>query len=252
MASTESNVHLSRISTQWDLLFQAHHGQQDAKFEAQRVLLQRYCGAVYRYLLASVHRPDAAEELSQEFALRFLRGDFRGANPERGRFRDFLKTALYHLVVDYRRCQQKQPLPLPSDSFPVADADSAAEAIDEEFDHHWRQELLDRTWESLEKVQEETGSLYFVVLRWRAENPETPAKQLVEQLGATRAATVTETGIRQILHRAREKFADLLLDEVARSLQTAAPDTEQVEQELIDLELLAYCRPALERWTRHR
>ncbi len=41
------------------------------------------------------------------------------------------------------------------------------------------------------------------------------------------------------------KFADFLLQEVARSLQTSERD--RLEQELIDLELLAYCRPALER-----
>jgi hypothetical protein len=40
-------------------------------------------------------------------------------------------------------------------------------------------------------------------------------------------------------------FGDLLLAEVAESLVEATPD--DVEEELIDLELLEYCRPALER-----
>ena len=35
-----------------------------------------------------------AEELFQEFALRMLRGDFRRAEPLRGRFRDYLKTVI--------------------------------------------------------------------------------------------------------------------------------------------------------------
>ena len=52
-------------------------------------------------------------------------------------------------------------------------------------------------------------------------------------------------GVRQTLHRARERFADLLLDEVIQSLDH--PDAERLEQELIDLALLEYCRPALER-----
>jgi hypothetical protein len=51
--------------------------------------------------------------------------------------------------------------------------------------------------------------------------------------------------VRQTLHRAREKFAVLLLDEVARSLQT--DDLDRIEQELIDLGLQSYCRSALTR-----
>src|SRR3712207_7176976 len=48
----------------------------------------------------------AAEELLQEFAVRFLRGDFRRADPQRGRFRDYVKTALIHLVIDHQRAEQ--------------------------------------------------------------------------------------------------------------------------------------------------
>jgi hypothetical protein len=47
------------------------------------------------------------------------------------------------------------------------------------------------------------------------------------------------------LHRAREKFAVLLLDEVRNSLESQDP--EQLEQELLELRLFEYCRPALAR-----
>jgi hypothetical protein len=46
-----------------------------------------------------------------------------------------------------------------------------------------------------------------------------------------------------VLHRARKKFAELLVAEVARSLQTPGP--EALEQELCALDLLGYCRSAL-------
>jgi hypothetical protein len=54
--------------------------------------------------------------------------------------------------------------------------------------------------------------------------------------------------VRQALHRAREKFADLLLDEVAQTLD--APTTEQLEEEVLTLGLHIYCQPALQRWSR--
>ena len=59
--------------------------------------------------------------------------------------------------------------------------------------------------------------------------------------------TDRSTTVRKLLHRARKLFADLLVEEVARSLGT--PDAEPLEQELMDLDLLEYCRSALERIT---
>jgi hypothetical protein len=52
--------------------------------------------------------------------------------------------------------------------------------------------------------------------------------------------------VRQTLRRARDKFADLLLDEVAQTLRQ--PTVDQLGQELADLELLQYCQPALDRY----
>src|SRR5262245_60046473 len=100
MPENQTPQPLINISTQWSLIFQAHHGQRDTAPEAQRQLLLRSCGAVYGYLLKALRDPDAAAEQSQEFALRFVRGDFKRADPQRGRFRDFLRTVLYHLIVD--------------------------------------------------------------------------------------------------------------------------------------------------------
>src|SRR5262245_30429433 len=103
---------LSRISTLWTVLFEAHREPGEAAAEAQRALMRRYSGAVYRYLLGAVRDEDAAGDLAQEFAVRFLKGDFRRADPERGRFRDYLKRALVHLVTDHHRRRQKWPRPL--------------------------------------------------------------------------------------------------------------------------------------------
>ena len=67
----------------------------------------------------------------------------------------------------------------------------------------------------------------------------------LEVRSCRRGRPFTAAGVRQTLHRAREKFAGLLLDEITHSLED--PTTEQLEQELVELGLLDYCRPALER-----
>ena len=92
MDSENVKHHLSQIETHWTAVFQAHQGRSAEAAEAQAELVLRYGGAVHRYLLASLRDVDAADELSQEFALRFLRGDFKNADPGKGRFRDFLEA----------------------------------------------------------------------------------------------------------------------------------------------------------------
>ena len=68
-------------------------------------------------------------------------------------------------------------------------------------------------------------------------------QQLAAQVGAQLGKPLTGEGWRQLLHRARRRFAELLVDEVARSLETAEP--EQIAEELIDLGLMSYCRAAV-------
>jgi RNA polymerase sigma-70 factor (ECF subfamily) len=233
---------LSELKTEWTLLFRAHGGLAGAA-AATRELLLRYYGAAYRYLLGTVRDAAAAEELTQEFAVRFLRGDFQRADPGRGRFRDYLKTALRHLVQDYWRRQKKEP-PLPFDSGLAEGAESAApDDPDPQFLEKWREELLAQAWEALRAEQERTGSPYHTLLRWRADEPEARSAELAGRLRAQRGGHLTEAGVRQLLHRARQRFADLLVDEVAHSLPGCTP--AELEQELIDLGLLEYCRAAL-------
>ena len=93
MELDRDNPHLSRITTEWDMVFQAHKGPPEEVTAAQTALMMRYAGAIHRYLLRGLGDPDAAGELDQEFALKFLRGDFHRADPARGRFRDFIKRA---------------------------------------------------------------------------------------------------------------------------------------------------------------
>jgi RNA polymerase sigma-70 factor (ECF subfamily) len=229
------NARLTSISTQWTKLFAAHEGQGGAAAAAQRELLLRYYGAVYRYLLGTLRDPAAAEELAQEFAVRFLRGDFKRADPQRGRFRDFVKTALRHLAQDHWRKQERAPVQLPSAG--PGDLD----VFDQPFLDGWREELLAQTWAALAEVERQSGQPYHAVLRGKAAGVR--SAQVAARLSAEWRKPFTEEGVRQVLHRARKKFAELLVQEVARSLQTSDP--EDLERELIELGLLDYCKSAL-------
>jgi RNA polymerase sigma-70 factor (ECF subfamily) len=99
---------------------------------------------------------------------------------------------------------------------------------------------LARAWEALAEAQ----PIYYAVLRFRAVHPELHAPQLASELSGQLGKTFSTAGMRQTLHRARERFAQLLIDEVAQSLEP--PSMEQIAEELRELNLFAYCQPVLE------
>src|SRR5262249_22528389 len=161
-----------------------------------------------------------------------VRGDFRGAAAERGRFRDYVKTALSHLVTDHQRQRQKWHQPLhPQGPEPVAPAQSSADS-DADFLASWREQLLESSWEALR----ERSPAYHAVLRLRVQQPEITSAQMAEQLTGQTGEPHNAAWVRKTLQRAHDKYADLLLEEVAQSLSVTT--AEALRQELRHLDLL--------------
>ena len=104
-----------------------------------------------------------------------------------------------------------------------------------DFSDSWRDELLARTWGALAHLDKQTGSLYFTMLDYRTPHPDVDSGAMAVQLAKNLNKPLTAAAVRQTIHRARDKFADLLLDEVARSLQSDS--LNEVESEIIDLGL---------------
>jgi RNA polymerase sigma-70 factor (ECF subfamily) len=221
---------LSGISTMWTVLRQAHGGPPDAATAAKQLLLERYGGAVRRYLMGLLRDTHAADDLTQEFAVLVVAGKFRAADPSKGRFRNYVKTTLFHLVGAHVRGRKRVPESVaPDDGVLAGLADDNDEGA---FAENWRAEILARTWRALA----DANSNYHALLRLRAEHPDASSDTLAELAGGA----TTAANIRQTLKRAREQFADLLREEVAHSLDDPTP--EAVDEELAELDLLKYVR----------
>jgi len=228
--------HISRISTMWSVL-RAAHGDGSQKQAAQALLVECYGPAVRRYLKTLTRNEHTTDELWQRFMLKLMSGAFRNVAPEKGRFRSYVKVTLFHLVSEEFKHQRKNPVHLPDHNEP-APAGTTLPPDEERFEQYWRQQLLDRTWDALQDAQPR----YYAVLKLRTSHPDESIEALSEMMSAEGDA-MTSTAFRKVLSRARERFAGLLLDEVARSVDPPTP--ERVESELADLGLLAYCRPVL-------
>ena len=101
---------LANMATQWSVILRAAQEQGDAAAAARGALLLRYHEAVLRYLRAQLRDEHAAWQVYSNFAVRILQVDrfLQRADPGRGRFRDYLKTILRHMVSDYYREQHRE------------------------------------------------------------------------------------------------------------------------------------------------
>ncbi len=247
MDQPDQDQPLQEIETAWSDVLLAHLSGEEAHTARARLVL-RYIGAVRRYMARVLRDGDAAAELAQEFAVRVLRGDFRRADPSRGRFRDFVRTAALNLVHDYRRrCKTRPPTRSVEASEPVAPQVESDE-LDAVFLRSWRSELFGRTMAALAEYQRRTGRTYHDIISLRSSNPELTSAQMAALVSAQSGKPVSDVWVRQTLRRARECLADLLLDEVSCSLENAS--VEELEQELISLDLLDYCYEGLRRRAR--
>lgn len=242
--------HLSRISTIWTVVRQAHGERASQVNAAQQRLIDRYSGAVYRYLMAVLRDVDSADEVFQEFALRLVRGGFRNADQRRGRFRDYVKVSIIRLVTDHHRRRQrdaKRDAAIPVEADWEGPTSSPTAGAEDAFAASCREEFLGRAWRALRKSDEQTKQHLFAVLNYRSQRPDAPSQAVADEL--TRelqlAKPLTAAGVRKTLERARTRFADLLLEEVLQTLDS--PTKETLEEELIDLGLHEYCGQALKR-----
>jgi len=239
MAANEKR--LSQFVARWAHLLKAHGESPATRHAAQGELLPRYRAPVYRYLRDLVQDDTTAEELYQEFAIRFVRGDFGHADAPRGRFRDYLQSALFHFAKEHAVSARGGFRPLAGEV--VLTAGGSDSDQDRRFLHHWRSELLNRTWAALEEASKAHGDRFHEVLRMKSDDPSRASTIIAAELTRRHGGEHTAGEVRQTLHRAREKFAELLRAEVAASLPTN--DAAQVEAELTELGLLVYCPPTV-------
>ena len=228
---------LSNISTNWDELLAAHDevSLDQKAAELRGALLRRYSSCAYQYILGATKSHHAAEDLSQEFALRFVRGDFRNANPKQGRFRDYLKMSLRNLVTDFFR---SKPSDVEIGKLGTQLPAVTLESLESTFAQQWRERMLSIVWNSLKEFEAGKQTQYYSVLFLRTEHADSSSEQLAKLFSEQTGKTVTADWVRQTLRRARRKFSDLLVEEVGKTLHSNS--RQEIRDELAELGLKKY------------
>lgn len=228
------SLNLGNIQTQWSMLRNAHQsGDGDANAaQARESLVMRYAPAIRKFVGVVVRDDHLVDELAQDVLVRMLKGDFSGADPDRGRFRDLLKTAIRnmarnHWAKENRRTSVDYDLNL------VDDANTQDE--DQLWNSQWTETILTIAWERLKSWSEAADSVAYDVLQLRSQYPKESSTELAERLSESTGTEITAATTRQQLRRARVRFAQYLVDEIADGL--ADPTPENLSDELKSLGL---------------
>jgi RNA polymerase sigma factor (sigma-70 family) len=222
-------------TTQWSLIVAAADRSSEQCRAALEDLCQAYWYPVYAFIRRRGHSAEDACDLAQEFFATLLdKGYLADADPERGRFRAFLVTAVSRFVskqrekaAAHKRGGGKRPLSLDFESGEARYLREPAHDWTPQriFERRWALTLLDRTLTALRKEHADSGklALFEAMKVFLVGESGIPAlREVAAQLG------MTEGSIKVAIHRLRQKYRDRLRAEIA---QTVAAD-EDVDDEL--------------------
>src|SRR4051812_31898900 len=134
--ATQGVGNLDLITTHWSALR-----------DGNRFLL-RYAQAVRGYLLALLGDADDADDVAHDFFVRVVERGFERADPDRGRFRDYLKIAVRNAGLSHLRRKQRRPRTVDGLEHTLAGPESAA---NREWLREWQACVLERAWRALER-----------------------------------------------------------------------------------------------------
>ncbi len=225
-------------TTRWSCVVAAKDLAAPEAREALASLCDAYWYPIYAYVRRQGHGPEAAQDLTQEFFTYVLEQDlFAKADPTRGRFRTFLRTVCANQLASHRNRENARKrgggqLVL---SIDARDAEGryarepshnlTAERI---FDRSWALTLLVRVLDGLRREYDNAGrAATFEELRAAlTRSPDSaPYAMIAERLNTTEGA------VRVAVHRLRRRYAVLLRQEIAATVD--GPD--EVDDEIRSL-----------------
>jgi RNA polymerase sigma-70 factor (ECF subfamily) len=225
-------------TTHWSVVLEAQ-GHSPAAHEALEKLCRTYWRPVYSFVRRQGARPEEAEDLPQGFfALLLERRDFDAVRKEKGRLRSYLLMSLKHFLTNERsravaikRGEGQRLIPL--DQFreggPVGFEPADTSTADQIYERRWAWALMEQVMRRLGDEYQTAGN---AVLFERLKTVLTDEADRPSQAQIARELAMTENAVNQAFHRLRERYRQLLRQEIAHTVM-APGDIEDELRHLI-------------------
>jgi RNA polymerase sigma-70 factor (ECF subfamily) len=227
-------------TTRWSMVLCADPANVDQKgSDALAQLCRIYWRPIFAFICRRGYPVSDAQDLTQDFFVMVLEGNFlKLAAPHRGRFRSLLLKSLENFLVDAseKRHAQKRGGKVEFVSWEdwMAEAPSqfsiptqTLEKLSPErvFDLRWAATIVERALRRLREECESRGRrrLFDLISCYL-----TIDRQDISYATIAQKVGVGETEVKRLLHRMRQRYRDLLRDEVAHTVD----DREDVDAEI--------------------
>ncbi len=222
-------------TTRWTVVLEAGDRSSPHADEALARLCQSYWLPVYAFVRKRGHTPEQAQDLTQSFFARFLeRNDAGRARRERGRFRSFLMTSVENFLRTEHAREGRQrrgggiaPLSLDAATAEQRLVHEPADIVTpaSTFDKQWARTLLETATQRLSAEYCESGKAeLFRQLEpylW-GDSDALRYEELSQQLA------VSVVNLRVTAHRIRQRFREILREEVAHTVSAL----DEIDSEL--------------------
>ncbi|SPE58942.1 RNA polymerase, sigma-24 subunit, ECF subfamily [Verrucomicrobia bacterium] len=223
------------VTTQWSVVLAAKDKSSPECAQALETLCQAYWYPLYAFVRSSGYSPPDAQDLTQGFFAQLLAKDFlRLVEPEKGRFRTFLKMALKRFLAhEWERVRaEKRGGGQVCLSFDTAMAEELFQGDrtdtldpDQIYDRRWALTLLGEVLSRLDSDHSgavKATELALLKLYLTSERGSIPYAQIAATLQTTEGAA------RVALHRLRRRFRQLFREVISETVSMPS----EVEEEL--------------------
>ena len=222
------------VTTHWSVVLTAQ-GRSPAADEALEKLCRTYWWPLYGFVRRNGSGPEEAQDLTQGFfALLLERRDLDVVRREKGRLRSYLLVSLKNVLAKARRRELtlkrgegRALVPLHEllarEHAVLEPADSVT--ADKLYERRWALTLLEQVLARLEEEYRAAGNadLFDRLKEFLSDEPGRRSQaEVAAELG------MTENAVKQAFHRLRQRYRQLLRDEIAQTV--AVPG--DVEDEL--------------------
>jgi RNA polymerase sigma-70 factor (ECF subfamily) len=234
VGSSARNGAVAFTTTHWSVVLTAQ-GRSPAADEALEKLCRTYWWPLYGFVRRNGYRPEEAQDLTQGFfALLLERRDLDVVRQEKGRLRSYLLVSLKNFLAKARRRELavkrgegRALVPLDEllarERADLEPADSLTP--DRIYERRWALTLLEQVLTRLESEYRSAGNakLFDRLKEFLSDEPGRRSQaDIAAELG------MTENALKQAFHRLRQRYRQLLHDEIAQTV--AVPG--DVEDEL--------------------